>query len=73
MKILVDVKLKSKQSRVEKISEGHFVVKTTKEAKDNEANIDIIGQLSKYFKVPKSNIKISLGKTTKHKIVDISI
>ncbi len=71
MKILVAVKLKSRQSGVEKISETHYIVKTSKEAKDNKANIDVVDQLAKYFKVPKANIEISVGKTTKHKIINI--
>lgn len=72
MKILVVVKLKSKNSGVEKISDSHFVVKTVKEAKDNKANVDIVNQLAKYFKVPKVNIEIIVGKTNKQKIINIS-
>lgn len=72
MKILVDVKLKSKSSGVEKIADSHFIVKTVKEAKDNKANVDIINQLAKYFKVPKVNIEIIVGKTNKQKIINIS-
>lgn len=71
MKILVDVKLKSKKSMVQKIDQNHFVVHTTKEPKDNKANVDIVCQLAKYFEVPKSNVTILVGKTTKHKIVEI--
>jgi len=71
MKILVDVKLKSKKSMVQKIDQNHFVVHTAKEPKDNKANVDIVCQLSKYFDVPKSNVTILVGKTTKHKIVEI--
>jgi len=73
MKILADIKLKSNKSGIEKISENHFVIRTLKEAKDNKANDDVINQLSKYFKVPKNNIEIRIGKTTKHKIIDILI
>ena len=71
MKILVDVKLKSKKSMVQKIDQNHFVVHTIKEPKDNKANVDIVCQLAKYFDVPKSNVTILVGKTTKHKIVEI--
>jgi len=73
MKILVDVKLKSKKSLVEKISDNHFVVYTLKEAKDNKANIDIIKQLAEYFNIAKSNITIVLGKTMKQKIIEIDL
>ena len=71
MKILIEVKLKSKNIGVEKVSEKHFIVRTNKEAKDNKANNDIILQLAKYFKVSKNSIEIRVGKTTKNKIVEI--
>lgn len=73
MKILIDVKLKSKKSMIEKIDDNHFAIWTTKEARDNMANIDIIFQLSKYFKIAKSKISIILGKTTKQKIIKIDL
>ena len=73
MKILIEVKLKSRKSGVEKLEGGSFVVYTTKEPKNNEANKDIKEQLSKYFKVAKTKIEIILGKTTKRKIVKIDL
>jgi len=73
MKILVDVKLKSKKSLVEKISDNHFVIYTSKEAKENKANIDIIKQLAEYFNIAKSKITIVLGKTMKQKIIEIDL
>ncbi len=73
MKILVEVKLKSKKNMVEKMADGHFVVFTNKEARENMANNDVLLQLSKYFKVPKSNIHICLGQKLKKKIVEIDL
>jgi uncharacterized protein YggU (UPF0235/DUF167 family) len=73
MKILIEVKLKSKKSGVEKLDENSYIVYTTKVPKNNESNKDILEQLSKYFKVAKTRIEIILGKTTKKKIVKIDL
>ena len=72
MKILIEVKLKSKKSGVEKLDENSYIVYTNKEPKNNEANKDILEQLSRYFKVTKTRIEIILGKTMKKKIVKIT-
>jgi uncharacterized protein YggU (UPF0235/DUF167 family) len=73
MKILIEVKLKSKKSGVEKLDENSYIVYTNKEPKNNEANKDILEQLSRYFKVTKTRIEIILGKTMKKKIVKIDL
>jgi len=72
MKISVKVKTKSKAEKVEKIGDGCFVVFTNSAPEKGKANKAVIKLLSKHFKTPAANIKITSGSTLKNKIVEIS-
>lgn len=71
MKIIVTVKTKAKENIVEKIEDGHFSVAVKAIPRKGEANMAVIETLADYFRVPKSNIKIVIGKTAKEKIIEI--
>jgi len=70
MKYSVIVKPNASRNEVVK-SGDEIIVKTTKTPSDGEANKDVIKQLSKFLKVPKTQIKIIKGATSKHKIIEI--
>lgn len=71
MRIIATVKTKAKENKVTIIEDGHFLVTVTALPVKGAANIAIIKTLSDYFHVPKSNIKIVIGKTAKEKIIEI--
>jgi len=71
MKITVEAKVNKKEDRIEKITQGYFIVSTKAPAKDNKANLDIIRQLAEYFKVSKSQVSLLLGKSIKTKVFEI--
>jgi len=51
MIINVSVKPNSKEEKIEKLSEGNYLVFLREPAKDNKANIALLKLLSKEFKV----------------------
>lgn len=71
MKIHVTVKPRSKQGSVEKIDETHYRVRVKEPAREGRANEGVIEVLSDYFDVPKSQISILSGHSSKNKVVQI--
>ena len=68
MKISVKVKTKAKEERVEE-AEGIYNVSVKEIPEKGQANKAVIKALSRYFKVPNSEIKIISGKNSKFKTV----
>ncbi|CUS78157.1 hypothetical protein JGI7_02012 [Candidatus Kryptonium thompsonii] len=71
MRIFVKVKPNAKVEKVEKIDEVHFVVSVKAPPVEGKANEALIKLLSDYFNIPKGNIKIVSGLSSKSKIVEI--
>ena len=71
MKILVKVKAKAKEERLEKLGEGVFVVWVKEPAERGKANAAVIRVLSKHFKVPQNKVRIASGLSSRQKIVII--
>ena len=72
MRLTVHIKPNKKEEKVERISDSEFVAWTKKPAKEGKANEDVIQQLARYFKVPKTNIHIVRGLKSKRKIIEVS-
>lgn len=72
MKIQVLVKVKSKREYVEKRADGELVVAVRRVPHDGEANEAVIEKLSEYLHVPKTRIQIVSGRTSRHKIIEIT-
>ncbi len=72
MKIIVVVKTGAKKENIIKNDEFHFAVSVKEPPVGNKANLAVIKLLANYFKIPKSNIRISTGLKSKSKIIDIS-
>lgn len=53
------------------MADGTLKVKLTAPPVDGEANKKLIELLSKEWRIPKSNIKIIKGQTSRNKIVEI--
>jgi len=73
MKIFVKVKPNSKEKSIKKISETNFFVAVSEPPIRGKANRAVISALANYLKIPKSQIKLALGATSKNKIFEINL
>ncbi|MFN3135429.1 MAG: DUF167 domain-containing protein [Candidatus Kryptonium sp.] len=71
MRIFVKVKPNAKVERVEKIDEIHFVVSVKAPPVEGRANDALIKLLADYFNIPKGNIKIVSGLSSRSKVIEI--
>ena len=72
MKIQVKVKPNSKQQKIEEDPDGVLTVRLKSPPVDGKANKELIAILAKKYQVPKSQIKVLSGTTSKHKLVQIN-
>lgn len=70
MKYLVTVKPGSSQERIIKTDENELTIYLRAKPHDGEANEALIKLLSKYFKVPKTTIKITCGTKSRTKTIE---
>jgi uncharacterized protein (TIGR00251 family) len=73
MKWTIRVKLNSKNPRVELINPHELAVSVSAPPVEGKANKQVIELLSAYFKVPKTQVKILKGESSKIKVVEISL
>ncbi|TSA46445.1 DUF167 domain-containing protein [bacterium] len=71
MKIFVSVKPKARQEKVEKLDDTHYKVSVTEPPVDGRANKAVTGALAEYFGVPKMNIALVSGASSKKKVFDV--
>ncbi len=71
MKIFVKAKPRSKETRVEKIDETHFVVAVKEPPVEGKANRAILEALALYFSLPVSRLKIVSGYTSREKVIEL--
>jgi len=71
MRVSIQAKTNKKEEKIVQLGQDTFEVWTTKSPHDNEANMDIVRILSKYFDVPKTSIRLVRGVTSKTKIFEI--
>ncbi len=71
MKIQVKVKPNAKKEELKQIRDNYFEIKITVVPEKGKANKRVIELLSKYFKVPKSKIKLIRGETSREKLFEI--
>lgn len=71
MNITIMVRLGSSKQEIEKFAPDRFFVKLVSLPEHNEANIELVNLLSKYFGVPVSHIKIKHGHHSKTKLVEV--
>lgn len=70
MKIRVKVKTNQPSQGIEK-KRDKYKIELKSEAKNNEANKELINLLAKHFEVPASNIKIKAGLSSRNKLIEI--
>lgn len=72
MILKITVKPNSKKGPLLELqTDGSITVFIREIAAENKANTAVVKLLSKYFKTPKSNIKILKGHTSRHKTIEI--
>jgi uncharacterized protein (TIGR00251 family) len=71
MKIFVTAKPNRKEEKVKKISENVFEVWVKEPPQEGRANEAIIGVLSKYFGIPKSQVKMISGHKSRQKVFEV--
>ena len=71
MQYVVQVKPGSSQEKITEVENGELIVYLHARAHDGEANEALIRFLAKYFKVPKTNIKILRGMHSRKKVVEL--
>jgi uncharacterized protein YggU (UPF0235/DUF167 family) len=71
MNIIVKVKTKSTNPRIESFGNNRYLVYLASEPKNNEANIELIKMLSKHFGTPAGKIKIKHGFSGDEKLVEV--
>ncbi len=72
MRIFVKVKPNAKIEKVERIDEVHLIVSVKAPPVEGKANDAVLRLLADYFKVPRGNVKIISGLSSKNKVVEIS-
>lgn len=71
MKLFITVKPKSKEERIEKIDDTHFVVRVKAPAREGKANAAVMRALARYFGVAPSAVEIVSRHTSRIKIVEV--
>ena len=71
MKYTVQVKPGSSREKIVEDENGELTVYLHARAHDGEANAALINALAKYFKVPKTSIKILQGAHARKKLIEI--
>ncbi len=73
MKYWVQVKPRSKVSKVEKMADGSLTVWVAALPVAGKANAAVVEALAKYLKVPKNAIIIKSGLSGKRKLIEIKV
>ena len=73
MKYWVQVKPRSKVSKVEKMANGSLTVWVAALPVEGKANTAVVEALAKYLKVPKSAVMIKSGLSGKRKLIEIKV
>lgn len=71
IKILVHVKPNSKQQEILPQEDGSFLVYLKSPPTEGKANQELIALLAKHFRLPKSQVVIKLGLSSRQKVVEI--
>ncbi len=69
--IQVKAKPSSRESTVEELEDGSFLVKLKAQPVDGKANAELVALLANYFKVSRASVKVKSGAGTRIKLVSI--
>ncbi|HOJ31031.1 MAG TPA: DUF167 domain-containing protein [bacterium] len=71
MKISAKVKTLSREEKISQVEPGKFIVHVKTPPIEGKANEEVIKIISKFFKVPKSKVRIIAGHKSKNKIIEV--
>lgn len=71
MRVTVTVVPRARRTAVERLADGGFRVAVTAPAQEGRANGAVVDALAAYFGVPRSKVRIVLGRTARRKVVEI--
>jgi uncharacterized protein (TIGR00251 family) len=71
MRIAVTVAPRARRTRVEPLDGGGVRVAVTAPAHEGRANEAVIEALAEYFRVPRSRVRIVLGRASRRKVVEV--
>ncbi len=69
----VKVKPNSKSQNIKEEADGSLIVQLKSPPVDGKANDELIKLLAKKFNVPKSNIRIRSGLSSRQKLIEVDI
>ena len=69
--IKVEAKPGSRESNVEELEDGSFLVKLKAQPVDGKANAELIALLASHFKVSRASVKVKSGAGARIKLVSI--
>ena len=72
IRIIVSVVPKARRTRVEPLEGGGLRVAVTAPAREGRANEAVIEAVAGHFGIPRSKVRIVLGRTARRKIVEIA-
>jgi uncharacterized protein (TIGR00251 family) len=67
----INVKPGSRESTIDELEDGSFLVKLKAQPVDGKANAELIALLAKHFKVPRASVTIKSGAGARVKLVTI--
>lgn len=70
-RFIVHVKTRAPGAKVERMDEGQYKVWVIAAPERGKANEEVIEALASHFDVPKSSIRIIIGKTAREKLIEI--
>lgn len=72
-KMIIQVRVipNSSQQKIESFGGNRYLVKVMSEPEKNEANIELLNMLSRYFSTPVNKIKIKSGLSGRDKIIEV--
>lgn len=71
MRVFVKAKPRSREERVEKIDDTHFVVFVKEPPVQGRANVAITKALAEYIGVPASSVRLISGFSSKEKMFEV--
>lgn len=73
MKLLITVKVQPRSSRpgVEKVGDQEYKVRVSAPPEAGRANAEVMELLSRYFSIPRSQVRIIRGETSRKKLIAV--
>ncbi len=72
VRVTVTVMPRARRTSVEPLEGGGLRVAVTAPAHEGQANAAVIDALAEHFRVPRSRVRIVLGRTVRRKVVEIA-